>query len=71
MVKPGAIVVDVGMNRIVEDSGKARLVGDVHFDSVQHVASFLTPVPGVGPMTVAMLLQNTFESYVSSVHKAP
>lgn len=66
MVKPGAVVVDVGINRITDDTGKSRLVGDVHFDSVQHVAGFLTPVPGgIGPMTVAMLLQNTVNSCLS------
>ncbi|GEB31625.1 MULTISPECIES: bifunctional methylenetetrahydrofolate dehydrogenase/methenyltetrahydrofolate cyclohydrolase FolD [Brevibacillus] len=55
-VKPGAVVIDVGVNRI--DSGK--LVGDVKFDEVQEIASFLTPVPGgVGPMTITMLLKNT------------
>ena len=59
MVKPGAIVIDVGINR-VEDS----LVGDVDFKSVKEIASLVTPVPGgVGPMTIAMLLSNTFESY--------
>jgi methenyltetrahydrofolate cyclohydrolase (EC 3.5.4.9)/5,10-methylenetetrahydrofolate dehydrogenase (NADP+) (EC 1.5.1.5) len=64
-VKPGAVVVDVGMNRILDDTGKGRLVGDVDFKSVQSVASFLTPVPGgVGPMTVTMLLQNTVQSYL-------
>jgi methylenetetrahydrofolate dehydrogenase (NADP+) / methenyltetrahydrofolate cyclohydrolase len=66
MVKPGAVVVDVGMNRITDANGKSRLVGDVDFAAVQAVASFLTPVPGgVGPMTVAMLLQNTLQSYLS------
>ncbi|WP_400163896.1 bifunctional methylenetetrahydrofolate dehydrogenase/methenyltetrahydrofolate cyclohydrolase FolD [Brevibacillus sp. TJ4] len=55
-VKPGAVVIDVGVNRI--ESGK--LVGDVKFDEVQEVASYLTPVPGgVGPMTITMLLKNT------------
>ena len=64
MVKPGAVVVDVGINRFANPSGKSRLVGDVDFASVQKVADFLTPVPGgVGPMTVAMLLQNTLISY--------
>jgi len=64
MVKPGAIVIDVGMNRVTDATGNARLVGDVHFDSVQTVAQAITPVPGgVGPMTVAMLLQNTLQSY--------
>ncbi|MBW4472961.1 MAG: bifunctional methylenetetrahydrofolate dehydrogenase/methenyltetrahydrofolate cyclohydrolase FolD [Stenomitos rutilans HA7619-LM2] len=65
MVKPGAIVVDVGMNRVTDASGKARLVGDVDFASVQSIAKLITPVPGgVGPMTVAMLLQNTVQSYI-------
>lgn len=64
MVKPGAVVVDVGINRITDADGNSRLVGDVDFESVQQVAEFLTPVPGgVGPMTVAMLLQNTVTSY--------
>lgn len=64
MVKPGAVVVDVGMNRVTDADGNSRLVGDVHFDSIKSVTSFLTPVPGgVGPMTVAMLLQNTVNSY--------
>ena len=64
MVKPGAIVIDVGMNRVTDDSGKSRLVGDVDFASVQAVAKLITPVPGgIGPMTVAMLLQNTVLSY--------
>lgn len=65
MVKPGAIVVDVGMNRITDANGKSRLVGDVDFASVQPIARLITPVPGgVGPMTVAMLLQNTVQSYI-------
>ena len=62
MVKPGAVVIDVGMNRIADPSAKSgtRLVGDVDFDGVQRVASLITPVPGgVGPMTIAMLLHNT------------
>ncbi len=68
MVKPGAVVVDVGINRITDINGKSRLVGDIDFASVRKVADFLTPVPGgVGPMTVAMLLQNTVTSYVQRV----
>lgn len=67
MVKPKAVVIDVGMNRITDESGKSRLVGDVHFDSVREIAQFITPVPGgVGPMTVAMLLHNTVLSYMRS-----
>jgi len=64
MVMPGAAVIDVGTNRIVDETGKARLVGDVDFTNVQKVAGWLSPVPGgVGPMTVAMLLHNTVWSY--------
>jgi methylenetetrahydrofolate dehydrogenase (NADP+)/methenyltetrahydrofolate cyclohydrolase len=62
MVKPGAVVIDVGMNRIADPTAKggSRLVGDVDFDDVRRVASLITPVPrGVGPMTIAMLLSNT------------
>jgi methylenetetrahydrofolate dehydrogenase (NADP+) / methenyltetrahydrofolate cyclohydrolase len=67
MVKPGAIVIDVGINRISDSSGKSRLVGDVDFDSVRAIAQYITPVPGgVGAMTVAMLLQNTVLSYTHS-----
>jgi len=58
MVKPGAVVVDVGINRLGD-----RLVGDVDFDSVSQVASAITPVPGgVGPLTIAMLLENTLRA---------
>ncbi len=64
-VKPGAVVIDVGINR-VEDPTQPRgyrLVGDVAFDEVKEVAGWLTPVPGgVGPMTIAMLLQNTLRA---------
>ena len=62
MVKPGAVVIDVGMNRIADPTAKSgtRLVGDVDFEDVRRVASLITPVPrGVGPMTIAMLLRNT------------
>jgi methylenetetrahydrofolate dehydrogenase (NADP+)/methenyltetrahydrofolate cyclohydrolase len=66
MIKPGAVVIDVGMNRGETTEGKSRLVGDVNFSSVAEVASYITPVPGgVGPMTVTMLLQNTVESYMA------
>jgi methylenetetrahydrofolate dehydrogenase (NADP+)/methenyltetrahydrofolate cyclohydrolase len=59
MVKPGAVVLDVGMNRNEE----GKLCGDVDFDGVKEVASYITPVPGgVGPMTITMLLVNTLES---------
>jgi len=61
-VKPGAAVIDVGINRVPDPTAKSgsRLVGDVDFDEVQEVAGYLTPVPGgVGPMTIAMLMWNT------------
>jgi methylenetetrahydrofolate dehydrogenase (NADP+)/methenyltetrahydrofolate cyclohydrolase len=59
MIKPGAVVIDVGINRI-ERGGESRLVGDVDFDGAMGVASAITPVPGgVGPMTIACLLRNT------------
>jgi methylenetetrahydrofolate dehydrogenase (NADP+) / methenyltetrahydrofolate cyclohydrolase len=59
-IKPGAIVIDVGINRSDDGSGKQRLVGDVAFDEARTVAGAITPVPGgVGPMTVACLLRNT------------
>ena len=62
MVKPGAVVIDVGTNRVADPQAKGgkKLVGDVDFESVRQVASKITPVPGgVGPMTIAMLLSNT------------
>jgi methylenetetrahydrofolate dehydrogenase (NADP+)/methenyltetrahydrofolate cyclohydrolase len=60
MVKPGAVVIDVGINRLPSGG----LVGDVDFDAVLPVAGAITPVPGgVGPMTIAMLLVNTLESF--------
>ena len=65
MVKPGAVVVDVGINRVDDPAAKNgyRLCGDVDFDGVREVASLITPVPGgVGPMTIAMLLANTVRS---------
>jgi methylenetetrahydrofolate dehydrogenase (NADP+)/methenyltetrahydrofolate cyclohydrolase len=59
-VKPGATVIDIGINRIETPDGKGRLVGDVAFDEVREVAGAITPVPGgVGPMTIACLLRNT------------
>ena len=62
MVKQDAVIIDVGITRVLDDSKKRgyRIVGDVHFDSVAEKASYITPVPGgVGPMTIAMLLKNT------------
>jgi methylenetetrahydrofolate dehydrogenase (NADP+)/methenyltetrahydrofolate cyclohydrolase len=59
-IKPGAVVIDVGINRIEGEDGKNRLVGDVDFDAAMEVADAVTPVPGgVGPMTIACLLRNT------------
>ncbi|MBI2133136.1 bifunctional methylenetetrahydrofolate dehydrogenase/methenyltetrahydrofolate cyclohydrolase FolD [Candidatus Woesearchaeota archaeon] len=64
MIKEGAVVIDVGINRI-----NGRLCGDVDFESVKKKAGFITPVPGgVGPMTVAMLLENTVECFERSEH---
>jgi methylenetetrahydrofolate dehydrogenase (NADP+)/methenyltetrahydrofolate cyclohydrolase len=62
-IKPGAIVIDVGINRILKPDGKGKLVGDVAFAEAAEVASAITPVPGgVGPMTIACLLKNTVEA---------
>jgi methylenetetrahydrofolate dehydrogenase (NADP+)/methenyltetrahydrofolate cyclohydrolase len=66
MVKPGAVVIDVGINRIADATKKTgfRLVGDVHFPTVSALAAKITPVPGgVGPMTVAMLMKNTVKAF--------
>ncbi|KAA0246493.1 MAG: bifunctional 5,10-methylene-tetrahydrofolate dehydrogenase/5,10-methylene-tetrahydrofolate cyclohydrolase, partial [Chlorobiota bacterium] len=66
MVKEGVVVIDVGINRLEDKAAQKgyRLVGDVDFDEVSKKASYITPVPGgVGPMTIAMLLKNTFEAY--------
>lgn len=65
MIKPGAVVIDVGINRITDAvTGKGRLVGDVDFENARAVAEWITPVPGgIGPMTVTMLLHNTVWSY--------
>ena len=63
MIKPGAVVIDVGMNRIPDGPSAGKLCGDVDFDSVSPIAGAITPVPGgVGPMTRAMLLVNTMEA---------
>jgi methylenetetrahydrofolate dehydrogenase (NADP+)/methenyltetrahydrofolate cyclohydrolase len=62
-IKPGAIVIDVGINRVDAGGGKSRLVGDVEFAAAAERASAITPVPGgVGPMTIACLLRNTLEA---------
>ncbi|XP_030758553.1 bifunctional methylenetetrahydrofolate dehydrogenase/cyclohydrolase, mitochondrial isoform X2 [Sitophilus oryzae] len=63
MVKPGACIIDVGINRIMTEEGKPKIVGDVDFEAVCEVAGHITPVPGgVGPMTVAMLMFNTLKA---------
>ncbi len=67
MVKAGAVVIDVGINRVNDETRPKgyRITGDVDFESVSPIASFITPVPGgVGPMTIAMLLSNTYKSYI-------
>ncbi|MGD1903537.1 MAG: bifunctional methylenetetrahydrofolate dehydrogenase/methenyltetrahydrofolate cyclohydrolase FolD [Geitlerinemataceae cyanobacterium] len=68
MLKPGAVAIDVGINRIPDPAGgKGKLVGDIEFAGASAVASDITPVPGgVGPMTVAMLLHNTVRSYAKT-----
>jgi len=73
MVKPGAVVIDVGMNRVPEgEPGAGKLCGDVDFASVEPVAGAITPVPGgVGPMTIAMLLANTVASAERAAASAP
>jgi methylenetetrahydrofolate dehydrogenase (NADP+)/methenyltetrahydrofolate cyclohydrolase len=73
MVKPGAVVIDVGINRIADASKKSgyRLTGDVQFATVSPLASKITPVPGgVGPMTVAMLMRNTLKARLQRADKA-
>ncbi len=70
-VKDGVVVIDVGINRIVDASAPkgTRLVGDVHYESVAAKASAITPVPGgVGPMTIAMLMSNTYQSAAGEVY---
>ena len=63
-IKPGAVVIDVGINRVPAQGGKTRLVGDCAYDECAAVAGAITPVPGgVGPMTIACLLQNTLDAY--------
>jgi len=66
-IKPGATVIDVGINRIAKPDGGTRLVGDVAYDEAQGVAGRITPVPGgVGPMTIACLLRNTLQAFRNS-----
>ncbi|MBQ7881406.1 MAG: bifunctional methylenetetrahydrofolate dehydrogenase/methenyltetrahydrofolate cyclohydrolase FolD [Treponema sp.] len=71
MVKDGAVVIDVGVNRIPDETKKSgfRLIGDCDFEDIKEKASYITPVPGgVGPMTIAMLMYNTLESAENSVN---
>jgi methylenetetrahydrofolate dehydrogenase (NADP+)/methenyltetrahydrofolate cyclohydrolase len=72
MIKPGAVVIDVGINRVEDDAlqAKSRLVGDVDFEGVKDKTSYITPVPGgVGPMTVMGLMMNTFKSAQKEVYQ--
>ncbi len=70
MVKPGAVVIDVGINRIETPAGSSQLVGDVDYEAVKELATAITPVPGgIGPMTVTMLLENTLGSYKLRNHQ--
>ncbi|MFN0158614.1 MAG: bifunctional methylenetetrahydrofolate dehydrogenase/methenyltetrahydrofolate cyclohydrolase FolD [Bacteroidota bacterium] len=67
MLKPGCVVIDVGINRVPDSSAKngSRITGDVHFASASQIASAITPVPGgVGPMTIAMLMKNTLDAAI-------
>ena len=73
MVKPGAVVIDVGINRVDDASSKNgyRIVGDVDYESVREVASHITPVPGgVGPMTIALLLRNTVRAATATLERS-
>ena len=67
MIKPGAVVIDVGVNR---DTRTGKLCGDVDFEEAQNVAAAITPVPGgVGPMTITCLMENTVEAYINRMTK--
>jgi methylenetetrahydrofolate dehydrogenase (NADP+)/methenyltetrahydrofolate cyclohydrolase len=68
MVKPGAAVIDIGINQITDSNGQTRIVGDVDTDAVKEVASWVTPVPGgVGPVTVAMFMRNAITAHIKQV----
>ena len=68
MVKPGAAVIDIGINQITDADGQTRIVGDVDTDAVKEVASWVTPVPGgVGPVTVAMFMRNAITAHTKQV----
>ena len=73
MVKPGAIIIDVGINRIEDATRKSgfRLVGDVDYDNVAPLCSYITPVPGgVGPMTIVGLMKNTLDAVKQNAKQA-
>ena len=71
-IKPGATVIDVGINRVTGADGKNRIVGDVAYAEAEKVAGAITPVPGgVGPMTIAMLLWNTLHAAQTQFRKTP
>ena len=68
MVKPGAAVIDIGINQITDEKGETRIVGDVDTDAVKEVASWVTPVPGgVGPVTVAMFMRNAITAHMKQL----
>lgn len=68
MVKENSIIIDIGINRVATENGKHRITGDVDFENVKTVASAITPVPGgVGPMTIAYLLQNTLDCCLKQI----
>ena len=68
MVKPGAAVIDIGINQIVDEDGNSKIVGDADTDAVANIASWITPVPGgVGPVTVAMLMRNAARAFQKQV----
>jgi methylenetetrahydrofolate dehydrogenase (NADP+)/methenyltetrahydrofolate cyclohydrolase len=64
MVKPGAAVIDIGINQVIGEDGEPKIVGDVDTDAVKDIASWVTPVPGgVGPVTVAILMRNSISAF--------
>jgi methylenetetrahydrofolate dehydrogenase (NADP+)/methenyltetrahydrofolate cyclohydrolase len=68
MVKPGAAVIDIGINQITGPDGRSRIVGDADTESVKEVASWVTPVPGgVGPVTVAMFMRNAIAAHAKQL----
>jgi methylenetetrahydrofolate dehydrogenase (NADP+)/methenyltetrahydrofolate cyclohydrolase len=69
-IKPGAVVIDVGINRVTGEGGQTRIVGDVHFEDAREAAGVLTPVPGgVGPVTVAILMRSAAEAARKQAHR--